>query len=75
MDRLRTGQKSPAERWLEVWIKPSGRRQSRARSARINGLTEAMGGGSFTLQPSGFGYYGNHAIYYWPSVIVTTALL
>jgi hypothetical protein len=38
-------------------------------------LTEVIGSGSFILQPSGFGYYGDHALYYWPSVIVTTALL
>ena len=38
-------------------------------------LTEATGGGSFVLQPSGFGYYGNHAFYYWPSVLVTACLL
>ena len=38
-------------------------------------ITEAMGAGSFILQPSGFGYYGDHALYYWPSVLVTAALL
>ena len=38
-------------------------------------ITEAMGGGGFILQPSGFGYFGNHAIYYWPSVVVTAALV
>jgi hypothetical protein len=25
---------------------------------------------SFVLLPSGFGYLGNHALYYWPSVLL-----
>jgi hypothetical protein len=33
-------------------------------------LTELTGGGSFVLLPDGFGYYADHALYYWPSVMV-----
>ena len=38
-------------------------------------LTELMGGGSFVLLPSGFGYQGNHAIAYWPGVLATAGML
>ena len=38
-------------------------------------LTELTGGGSFALMPTRFGYYGNHALYYWPSVGLTALLL
>ena len=36
----------------------------------------ASGGSkSFALLPDGFGYLGNHALYYVPAVAVTAALL
>ena len=38
-------------------------------------LTELRGGGWFVLMPDGFGYYADHALYYWPSVGVITLLL
>ena len=38
-------------------------------------ISWAIGSASFVLLPSGFGYYGNHAIYYWPSVLLTALLL
>ena len=38
-------------------------------------LTEIISSGRFVLLPSGFGYYANHALYYWPSVLVTWMLL
>ena len=38
-------------------------------------LDWVLGRTSFVLMPSGFGYYGNHALYYWPSVLVTAAVL
>jgi hypothetical protein len=30
----------------------------------------ALGQESFVLLPSGFGYLGDHALYYWPSVLL-----
>ncbi len=38
-------------------------------------LTELRGGGSFVLLPDRFGYYADHALYYWPSVGVTMLVL
>ena len=38
-------------------------------------LTEVTGGGSFILMSTGFGYYVDHALYFWPSVIVTALML
>jgi hypothetical protein len=38
-------------------------------------LTELAGGEAFVLLPSGFGYYVDHALYYWPSVGATALLL
>ena len=38
-------------------------------------LTELRGGGRFVLLPEGFGYYADHALYYWPSVRLITLLL
>jgi hypothetical protein len=38
-------------------------------------LGVATGRSSFMLIPSGFGYVGDHALYYWPSVLVTASLL
>lgn len=38
-------------------------------------LSWAVGSRGFVLSPDGFGYYGNHALYYWPSVVLTALLL
>jgi hypothetical protein len=38
-------------------------------------LTWARGETSFVLVPSGLGYYSAHAVYFWPSAILITALL
>jgi hypothetical protein len=38
-------------------------------------LTAMAGGDAFVLLPSGFGYYLDHALYYWPSVGATALLL
>jgi hypothetical protein len=38
-------------------------------------LSWAVGSAQFVLMPGGFGYYANHAIYYWPSVLITATLL
>ncbi len=38
-------------------------------------LTWALGATGFVLLPNGFGYYGDHAVYYWPSVGMIAALL
>jgi len=38
-------------------------------------LSWALGSTKFVLLPNGFGYYGSHAIYYWPSVLITASLL
>ena len=38
-------------------------------------LSWAVGLSKFVLWPDGFGYYGNHAVYYWPSVLITAVLL
>ena len=39
-------------------------------------MTELWGGGgSFMLLPNGFGYFGSHALYYWPSVGLIALLL
>ncbi len=38
-------------------------------------LSWALGSTKFVLLPNGFGYYGDHAIYYWPSVLITALLL
>ncbi len=37
--------------------------------------SEIRGGGRFVLLPDAFGYYADHALYYWPSVGVTALLL
>jgi hypothetical protein len=37
-------------------------------------LGSLMGGSSFVLLPDGFGYLGNHAIYYVPAVAITASL-
>ena len=38
-------------------------------------LTWVVGARDFVLLPNGFGYYGDHAIYYWPSVSIIAAFL
>ena len=38
-------------------------------------LTELRGGGRFALLPDAFGYYADHALYYWPSVGLITLVL
>ncbi len=38
-------------------------------------LSWALGSTKIVLLPNGFGYYGDHAIYYWPSVLITALLL
>jgi hypothetical protein len=35
----------------------------------------ALGRDDFVLSPDGFGYFGDHALYYVPSVILVAALL
>ena len=38
-------------------------------------LSWAVGSSKFVLLPDGLGYYGDHAVYYWPSVIITALLV
>ena len=38
-------------------------------------LTWVVGGTDFILSPRGFGYYNDHALYYWPSVILIAVVL
>ena len=38
-------------------------------------LDWTVGSSSFSLMPSGFGYLGNHAVYYGPAVLATVTLL
>ncbi len=38
-------------------------------------LTSALGKTGFVLLPSGLGYYIAHAVYFWPSALLITALL
>ena len=39
------------------------------------GLSWLVGSESFVLLPTRFGYYLDHALFYWPSVALTAALL
>lgn len=38
-------------------------------------LSWAVRSSKFVLLPDVFGYYGDHAVYYWPSVLITALLL
>jgi hypothetical protein len=38
-------------------------------------LTWALGQTGFVLIPSGMGYYTAHAIYFWPSALITAYLI
>jgi hypothetical protein len=38
-------------------------------------LTLALGKTGFVLLPGGLGYYTAHAVYFWPSALLITALL
>ncbi len=38
-------------------------------------LTWALGRTEFVLIPTGMGYYTAHAVYFWPSALLTAALL
>jgi hypothetical protein len=38
-------------------------------------LTWALGQTGFMLIPSGMGYYTAHAVYFWPSALITAYLL
>jgi hypothetical protein len=38
-------------------------------------LTSALGKTGFVLLPSGLGHYTAHAVYFWPSALLITALL
>jgi hypothetical protein len=38
-------------------------------------LTWALGQTGFVLIPSGLGYYTAHAVYFWPSALMTALLL
>lgn len=38
-------------------------------------IDRLIGSESFSLLPDGFGYLGNHAVYYVPAVAVTAALV